>query len=86
MFHNHYMKKYQDISRLIGGAVPTRKDGVFILVCLDIPYAVVKRTHLMTNEVIDENMTSYSEGYTKQESCIIEIGNKDYFGRKKGLS
>lgn len=86
MFDNHYMSKYQDVSILVGGTIPKKKNEPSVIKLSKIPYAVVKRIHLLSNEIISEDMTGYSDTYSKFEPCIVDIRNRKYFGMKKGFS
>lgn len=59
MFDNHYMKKYYDISIMIGGQLPLNKKGIIKLKRILVPYAVTKRHHLITNQLLSEELTGY---------------------------
>ena len=77
MFSNHYMKKYQDFS-LIAFAKITKK-GI-TTGKIKLPYCIHRRTHLITGELLYEEMRGYRKSYTKVKPVVVNMDNdkKDF--------
>lgn len=58
MFDNHYMKEYQYVSIIVYAKLDKNK-GLKRLVKTKVPYAISQRHHLLTNELILEEMVGY---------------------------
>lgn len=86
MFVNNYMSKYQAVSILVGSNIPTTREEPAITNSVEISYAMAKRTHLISGELISEDIRGYGNNNTKIAQCVIDLDNIEWFGMKRGFS